>query len=220
MTANPNLGTIDWSLYLVTDSRQSRGRSNLEIVKASVEGGATIVQFREKEMTSHQFYREGLEIRDFLKRAGIPLLINDRVDMVLALDADGVHLGKDDLPVPVARKLLGNGKIIGMSVEHPDEVEAAEQSGADYLGVSPIYTTPTKPELETGLGLDGLREIRRRTTLPLIAIGGMNQQTAADAIAAGADGVAVVSAIVAADHPTHATQDILEQVRIGRTKRR
>jgi thiamine-phosphate pyrophosphorylase len=176
------------------------------------------VQLREKEMTSRSFYEEGLQIRDFLKHAGVLFLINDRVDMALALEADGVHLGKNDIPVPIARKLLGKDKVIGMSVEHPNEVEAAERDGADYLGASPIYTTPTKPELETGLGLKGLREIRLRTGLPVIAIGGMNQRTTADVIAAGADGVAVVSAIVAADDPETATREILEQVKIGRTR--
>ena len=215
----PKFTHVDWSLYLVTDSCQSQGRSNLEIIQASVRGGATVVQLREKEMTSRTFYEKGLQIREFLKQAGVLFLINDRVDMVLALDADGVHLGKNDMPVPIARKLLGNDKIIGMSVEHPDEVEAAERDGADYLGASPIYTTPTKPELETGLGLEGLRKIRQRTQLPVIAIGSMNQRTVADVIAAGADGVAVVSAIVAADDPEIAAREILEQVKIGRTKR-
>ena len=212
------LSFIDWSLYLVTDSRQSRGRSNLEIIQAAVRGGATVVQLREKEMTSQTFYEEGLQIGKFLKQTGVMFLINDRVDMVLALDADGVHLGKNDMPVSVARKLLGYDKIIGRSVEHPDEVEAAERDGADYLGASPIYTTPTKPELETGLGLEGLRKIRQKTPLPVIAIGSMNQRTVADVIAAGADGVAIVSAIVAADDPETAAREILEQVIIGRTR--
>jgi len=214
----PKTPPIDWSLYLVTDSRQSRARCNLEIIRAAVRGGVTVVQLREKEMNSQTFYEEGLQIRKFLKQAGVIFLINDRVDMALALDADGVHLGKNDMPVPIARKLLGNDKIIGRSVEHPDEVEAAERDGADYLGASPIYTTPTKPELETGLGLEGLRKIRQKTQLPVIAIGGMNQRTVADVIATGADGVAVVSAIVAADDPETATREIMEQVKIGRTK--
>jgi thiamine-phosphate pyrophosphorylase len=214
----PKISPIDWSLYLVTDSRQSRGRSNLEIIQAAVRGGATVVQLREKEMSSRAFYEEGLKIKKFLKHAGVAFLINDRVDMALALDADGVHLGKNDIPLPVARELLGSHKIIGMSVEHPNEVVTAERDGADYLGASPIYTTPTKPELETGLGLPGLREIRQRTKLPLIAIGGMNRQTTAEVIAAGANGVAVVSAIVAANDPETATRAILEQVRKGRTR--
>ena len=210
---------IDWSLYLVTDSRQSRGRSNLDIITAAVQGGATVVQLREKDWTSRRFYEEGLRIRDFLRDNGILFLINDRVDMAMALDADGVHLGKDDMPIYVAHKLLGDEKIIGMSVEHPDEVEAAQRAGADYLGASPIYTTPTKPELETGLGLDGLCDIRKRTTLPVIAIGSMNRKTTADVIAAGADGVAVVSAIVAADDPEQASREILVEVRTGRARR-
>ncbi len=210
---------IDWSLYLVTDRDLSRGRSTLDIVKAAVRGGVTVVQLREKSADTRQFYEEGLAIRNFLREEGVLFLINDRVDMVQALDADGVHLGKNDMPVRVAREILGNQRIIGMSVEHRDEVEAAVHYNADYLGVSPIYTTPTKPELDTGLGLEGLREIRKRTDLPLIGIGSMNRNTATDVIANGADGVAVVSAIVAADDPEQAAREILEQVQIGRVKR-
>jgi thiamine-phosphate pyrophosphorylase len=213
------LHSIDWSLYLVTDSRQSRGRSNLEIVQAAVRGGATVVQLREKDMATRLLLEEGRKIKEFLDNHHVLFLINDRVDVALALDADGVHLGKDDMPVPVARKLLGDDRIIGMSVEHPDEVESAVRSGADYLAASPIYTTATKPELETGLGLTGLAEIRKRTTLPVIAIGGMNWQTAADVIAAGADGVAVVSAIVAAENPKEAARLILSEVQRGRARR-
>jgi len=178
-----------------------------------------VVQLREKEMTTRQLLVEGRQIRDFLRSAGVVFLVNDRVDVALALDADGVHLGKDDIPVTTARRLLGKAKIIGMSVEHPDELEATVASGADYLAASPIYTTPTKPELETGLGLEGLREIRKRTSLPIVAIGGMNRQTAGDVIAAGADGVAVVSAIVAADDPETAAREILIEVQRGRERR-
>ena len=219
MTPRTTTSNIDWSLYLVTDRDLSRGRSTLDIVKAAVRGGVTVVQLREKTADSRQFYEEVFAIRDFLRDAGVLFLINDRVDMVQALDADGVHLGKSDLPFRVAREILGDQKIIGMSVEHPDEVETAVRDGADYLGVSPIYTTPTKPELDKGLGLEGLREIRKRTDLPLIGIGSMNRNTAADVIANGADGVAVVSAIVAADDPEQAAREILEQVKIGRGKR-
>jgi len=212
--------SIDWSLYLVTDSRQSRGRSNLEIVQAAVRGGVTVVQLREKEMTTRQLLAEGRRIRELLRSVGVAFLVNDRVDIALALDADGVHLGKNDMPVETARRLLGDHKIIGMSVEHPDEAEAAVDSGADYLAASPIYITPTKPELETGLGLQGLREIRRRTSLPVIAIGGMNRHTAADVILAGADGVAVVSSIVAADDPETAARDILHEVQAAKARHR
>ena len=213
------LRLIDWSLYLVTDSRQSKGRSNLEIIRSAVRGGVTIVQLREKDMTTRELLEEGGRIKELLDNHHVLFLINDRVDVALALDADGVHLGKNDMPVTTARDLLGDDKIIGMSVEHPDEVESVVASGADYVAASPIYTTPTKPELETGLGLTGLREIRGRTALPLIAIGGMNLQTAADVITAGADGVAVVSAIVAADDAEDATRKILTQVQNGKARR-
>jgi thiamine-phosphate pyrophosphorylase len=195
------LQNIDYSLYLVTDRRLSRGRSTFEIVKAAVDGGTTVVQLREKDCSTREFIEQALAIKDFLKDRGVPLIINDRLDVALAVKADGVHLGQIDMPLAMAKGILGDSMIIGISAESLAGAMAAEKDGADYLGVSPIYATPTKTDTAPPLGLAGLREIRKAVRLPLVGIGGLNLKNSADVIRSGADGVAVVSAIVAADDP-------------------
>jgi thiamine-phosphate pyrophosphorylase len=195
------LQNIDYSLYLVTDRRLSRGRSTFEIVKAAVNGGTTVVQLREKDCSTREFIEQALAIKDFLKDRGVPLIINDRLDVALAVKADGVHLGQIDMPLAMAKGILGDSMIIGISAESLADAMAAEKDGADYLGVSPIYATPTKTDTAPPLGLAGLREIRKAVRLPLVGIGGLNLKNSADVIRSGADGVAVVSAIVAADDP-------------------
>jgi thiamine-phosphate pyrophosphorylase len=202
------LQDIDYSLYLVTDRGLSRGRSNIEIVTAAVRGGATVVQLREKDCTTREFIEQALALKKFLKGHGVPLIINDRVDVAQAVKADGVHLGQTDMPLGLAKKILGESMIIGISAESLQDAIEAEKDGADYLGVSPIYATPTKTDTAPALGLEGLREIRKAVRLPLVAIGGLNTKTAADVIRSGADGVAVVSAIVAADDPESAAGDL------------
>jgi thiamine-phosphate pyrophosphorylase len=199
---------IDYSLYLVTDRGLSRGRSNIEIVTAAVRGGATIVQLREKDCSTREFIEQGLAIKEFLKNHGVPLIINDRVDVAQAVNADGVHLGQTDMPLALAKKILGDAMVIGISAESLQDAIDAEKGGADYLGVSPIYATPTKTDTAPALGLEGLREIRDAVRLPLVGIGGLNTENAADVIRNGADGVAVVSAIVAADDPETAAGDL------------
>ena len=202
------LKNIDYSLYLVTDRGLARGRSNFEIVTAAVRGGATVVQLREKDCSTRQFIKQGLELKKFLKDHGVPLIINDRVDVAQAVKADGVHLGQSDMPLGLAKKILGDSMIIGISAESVQGAIEAEKGGADYLGVSPIYATPTKTDTAPALGLEGLRAIRRAVRLPLVGIGGLNTENAADVIRNGADGVAVVSAIVAADDPATAASDL------------
>jgi thiamine-phosphate pyrophosphorylase len=202
------LKNIDYSLYLVTDRGLARGRSNFEIVIAAVRGGASVVQLREKDCSTREFIEQGLELKKFLKGHGVPLIINDRVDVAQAVQADGVHLGQNDMPLGLAKKILGASMIIGISAESlPDAIEA-EKGGADYLGVSPIYVTSTKTDTAPALGLEGLREIRKAVRLPLVGIGGLNTGNAAEVIRNGADGVAVVSAIVAADDPETAAGDL------------
>lgn len=207
-----NRKPIDYSLYLVTDRSLSRGRSTPEIVRAAVQGGATCVQLREKTCSTREFIAEALAVRGFLKSRGIPLIINDRVDIALAVGADGVHLGQGDMPLAMARSILGESKIIGISAESLRDAIAAESAGADYLGVSPIFATPTKTDTTAPLGLEGLRAIRREVKLPLVAIGGLNASNAAAVIAGGADGVAVVSAIVAAEDPERAARELARHI--------
>ena len=203
---------VDYSLYLVTDRALSLGRSNLEVIQAAVRGGVTVVQLREKEATTKEFYQEGVKIKGYLKAGNIPLIINDRIDITLALDADGVHLGQEDMPIDVARKILGPEKIIGASVFTPEEAKIAEALGADYLGLSPIFITQTKPELIQHLGTEGIPLLKEAVQIPVVGIGSINLGNAYEAVKAGLDGVAVVSAICSQEDPRAAAEAIRKEV--------
>ena len=185
-------------LYLVTDRDLSLGRSLEEIVREAVAGGVTMVQLREKDAATGEFVELGRRLMSLLKPLGVPLIINDRVDVALAVDADGVHIGQSDMSYTDARRLLGPDKIIGLSVENFEDLEAANKLDVDYIGISPVYGTPTKTDTAEPFGLEGLKEAVRLSLHPTVAIGGMNVATAGEVIAAGADGVAVVSAICSA----------------------
>lgn len=202
-----------WAVYLVTDRFFSRGRSTPFIVKAALEGGVSVVQLREKQLSTREFYFAGLELRDLLKSAGVPLIINDRIDIAQAVDADGVHLGTSDMPVIVARRILGEGKIIGVSVNCLEELEDPSLAMADYLAISPVFATQTKTDTAPAWGLEGLEKARLKTSKPLVAIGGISHRNAASVIEAGADCIAVVTAIVAADDPASATKTLTAMVR-------
>ena len=209
---------MDYSIYLVTDRNMARGRTTIEIVEASIRGGASCIQLREKTCSTLEFIEEALAIRRLLATHGIPLIINDRVDVALAVKADGVHLGQKDMPCRMARQLLPENMIIGISAESLDDAIAAEKDGADYIGVSPIFSTPTKADTAPPLGLEGLRAIRAKVGVPLVGIGGLNADNAKAVIHNGADGVAVVSAIVAADDPMAATRYLRNVVRQAKSK--
>jgi len=206
------LQNIDFSLYLVTDRGLAKGRSTLDIVRAAVSGGVTCVQLREKDCSTREFIEQAIAIKDFLKERRVPLIINDRVDVALAVGADGVHLGQTDMPLKTAQKILGDSMIIGISAESLEDAVEAEKGGADYLGVSPIYATPTKTDTAPPLGLEGLRSIRQAVNLPLVGIGGLNRDNAADVIRSGGDGVAVVSAIVSAGDPAGAARNLKQVI--------
>ncbi len=199
---------LDYSLYLVTDRGLSQGRSTLEIVQAAVAGGVSCVQLREKHCSTREFLNEAHSLQEFLHSKRIPLIINDRVDVALAIGADGIHLGQNDMPIGDARKLLGKEIIIGISAESVDDAVSAEAEGADYVGISPVFSTTTKKDIAPPLGLEGIREIRRKVQLPLVAIGGIHRDNAAKVLQAGADGIAVVSAIVSARCPTTSAKDL------------
>ena len=209
---------VDYSVYLVTDRELARGRTTLEIAGAAIRGGVSCIQLREKMCSTREFIDESLAIRSLLARHGIPLIINDRVDVALAVKADGIHLGQKDMPCRMARQIIPESMIVGISVESLDDAIAAQKDGADYLGVSPIYPTPTKTDTAQPLGLEGLRSIRSEVDLPLVGIGGLNADNVEAVIHNGADGVAVVSAIVAADDPEAATRDLIEIVRLAKIK--
>lgn len=209
---------IDYSLYLVTDRALSKGRSLLEIIKSAVEGGVTIVQLREKDCSTREFLKIAQEVKDLCSPLGVPLIINDRVDIALAVGAEGLHIGQSDMPYEIARKLMGPSAIIGLSVENVQDALNAEKIDVDYLGLSPIYSTPTKIDIHHELGLEGIREIRKISRHPLIAIGGVNIHNTAEIIAAGSDGIAVVSAICSAEDPRSASQKLLAQVKLGKNE--
>jgi thiamine-phosphate pyrophosphorylase len=206
-----------WDVYLVTDRVLSMGRSTRSVVEAAVRGGVSAVQLREKECETRQFYEECLMIRDFLKSSRVPLIINDRIDIALAVDADGVHVGQQDMPVRVARKLLGPGKIIGLSVTRPEEINEEAEAYADYLAISPVFFTTTKEDIATPWGLEGIKRARSMTDHPLVAIGSIKHDNARDVILAGAQSVAVVSGIVSAPDPEAATRDLVKEVRAAKT---
>ena len=206
------MGRIDYALYLVTDRGLSRGRATAEIVREAVAGGVTCVQLREKHGSSREFLEEAQAVQAVLRGTGVPLIINDRVDIALAVGAEGVHLGQRDLPIREARRLGLPGWLIGVSAESREDALRAEQEGADYIGVSPVFATPTKTDTAAPLGLAGLREIRAAVKLPLVAIGGIHVQNAREVIRAGADGLAVVSAIVAADSPREAARALRREI--------
>jgi len=209
--------SVDYSVYLVTDFDLARGRTTRDIVAAAIRGGVSCVQLREKKRGTREFIEEALSIRELLARHGIPLIINDRLDVALAVKADGVHLGQKDMPCLMARQLAPKDMIVGISAESLEDAIQAEKDGADYVGVSPVFATPTKTDAAEPLGLDNLRRIRERVRLPLVAIGGVNAGNAATVIHHGADGVAVVSAIVRAPDPAAATRNLLDIVTQAKT---
>lgn len=208
--------TPDYSVCLVTDRAMAGGRSLVSVVRAALDGGVGVVQIREKNLPSRAFYEEAIEIVRLARPMGRVAIVNDRLDIAMACGADGVHLGQADLPCEEARRLGGPGLIVGVSVGTEAEAVAAERAGADYLGISPVFATPTKPDAPEPAGLAGLRRIRRAVRLPLVAIGGIHAGNAADAIRAGADGVAVVSAVMTASDPRAAAAALLMAVAKGR----
>jgi thiamine-phosphate pyrophosphorylase len=200
----------------VTDRGLSGGRSLDELVAAAIEGGTDCVQLREKQLDTRAFVETAIRLKQLMSARRVPLIVNDRVDVALAANADGVHLGQEDMPVAIARRLLGPNVIIGLSVENWADVERAEAEDVDYLGVSPVFETPTKTDTKGAWGLDGLARIKAFSRHPLIAIGGLNQLNIASVIRGGADGVAVVSAICAATSPAAAAATLLACIRAGR----
>ena len=206
------MGRIDYSLYLVTDRALARGRPLADVVRAAVAGGVTCVQLREKEASAREFVAAARELLALLRPLGVPLIVNDRIDVALAAGADGVHVGQQDLSVADARRLGPPGWIVGVSAESAADAAQAERDGADYVGASPVFATPTKTDHAPPLGLDGLRALRAATKLPLVAIGGLHVGNARETIRAGADGLAVVSAIVAADDPRAAAAELRREI--------
>ncbi len=188
-------------LYLVTDRSSAGTRTLTDVVAACVQGGVCCVQLREKQLDTREFLAQAMALQQLLAPHAIPLVINDRIDIALACGAQGVHLGQSDMPAAHARSLLPPHMFIGWSVETMQDVAQSAALPVDYLGVSPIYATPTKTDTHAPWGLDGLRRVRAASRLPLVAIGGIHLGNAREVVAAGADGLAVVSALCAAPDP-------------------
>ena len=191
--------TIDYSIYLVTDHNCLHGRDFLSCIEDALCGGVTLVQLREKDVDGGIFLQRALAVKSLCDKYGVPLLINDRIDIALACKAAGVHLGQDDIPAAVARSLLGTDAIIGVSAHNREEAIAAEKSGADYLGVGAIFPTNSKEDASE-VGLNMLKEISKISKLPIVGIGGINAQNYAQIRAAGAQGAAIISGILGAEN--------------------
>ena len=207
-------GSDTLRLHLVTDSALCGARGILAVVEAAVRGGVTCVQLREKSLDTRAFVERARALKAWLLPLGVPLLINDRVDVALACGADGVHVGQNDMTPEDVRRLMP-GALIGLSVESLAQLAAAERAPVDYYGISPVFATRSKHDAAPALGLDGLRAIRAGTRRPLVAIGGINAGNAADVMAAGADGLAVVSALCSSADPAAAARELRARMSPG-----
>ncbi len=214
------MNPADWRTYLVTQASLSGGRSTEEVVRAAIDGGVDVVQLREKDTSARERYELGCGLRGLTERAGVDLIVNDRIDIAEAVGAEGVHLGQSDLPVSVARDLLGSEATIGCSTSTVAEAERAEAEGADYLGVGAVYVTESKavPEENSGIGPERVREIAEVVSIPIVGIGGITAENAPEVVEAGASSVAVISEIAAAEDPAGATEALSEAVRDGESR--
>lgn len=189
------MNKIDYSLYLVTDRNILKNRDLKDEVENAIKGGVTLVQLREKECGGKDFLKYAVEVKEITDKYDIPLIINDRVDIALAIDAAGVHVGQNDIPAKVVRELIGKNKILGISASNLEEAKKAVEDGADYLGVGAIYSTSTKKDAKN-VKLNMLKEIRDNIKIPIVAIGGIDKNNAKEVIECNIDGIAVVSAIL------------------------
>ena len=196
-----------WRLYVIVDKSAAKDRDLAWIAERAIQGGADAIQVRDKTASAVQLINEAERVLRITKAAKVPLIINDRVDVAVALEADGVHIGQDDLPVSVARQILGPGRVVGKSTHSLKQALEADQEGADYLAVGPIYQTPTKPDYPS-VGLSLIRQIKAQVRKPIVAIGGIDQATLPDVLTAGAERVAVIRAVCSADDPKAAAQDL------------
>jgi len=191
----------DYTLYLVTDAPQRYPHGLLAGVEAAVAGGASIVQYRATTGTRRHLYETACALRDLLRPHGVPLIINDHVDLALAIDADGVHVGQTDLPVDVVRRLLGPGKLLGLSITAPEQLASVPLGLVDYLGIGPVFPTLSKDDAAPALGVEALARLTARSSWPVVAIGGIGRDNAAAVFAASVAGIAVVSALSLAADP-------------------
>ena len=200
---------IDFNFYLITDRLQTRDRDLLQVVEQALKGGVRAVQVREKDLSSRELYELAYELRKLTARYDARLLINDRADIALAVDADGVHLGEKSLPIHRARKVLGERMLIGVSCHNQISAITAQEKGADFITYGPVYYTPSKAVYGKPVGLERLQEVVELIQIPIFALGGINAGNAHEVIAGGASGIAAVSAILKADNPREAATELI-----------
>lgn len=206
------MNNIDYSVYLVTDRGLLKGRKLTEVIEEAILGGTTIVQLREKLTSSLEFYEVAKEVKKITDKYNVPLIINDRIDIALAVDASGVHLGQSDIPCSIAKKILPKGKIVGVSAHNLKEAEQALKDGADYLGCGAVFNTSTKKDVTT-LSYEGLKEITSNIDIPVVAIGGINEDNISTLKGSGINGVAVVSSIIGKENVKSAAENLKELVK-------
>ena len=215
-TRNSELGTrnpFSWGLYVVTDRSQTKGRPLEAVIDAALQGGAKAIQLREKNLSGRALYELAQRLLPVVHGRGAALLVNDRIDLALTLPLDGVHLAQSSLPSAEARSLLGTGRLIGVSCHTLEEAIEAQEGDADFIALGPLFFTRSKAAYGPPIGLERLREVRRQLRLPILGIGGITASNAADVISAGADGVAAISAVMAADDPADAVRNLLHATR-------
>ena len=210
MTEQGRSPRVGFNLYLITDRKGCCGRGLVPVVEEALKGGVKAVQLREKDLPGGELYQVALELRSLTARYGAMLFINDRVDIALAVDADGVHLGEKSIPIPQARKLLGGRKLIGASCHGLVSAALAQDMGADFITYGPVYYTPSKAAYGPPAGLDSLGEVAILLRIPIFAIGGINSGNVRAVISAGCRGIALISAIIAADDPRLEAERLLD----------
>lgn len=198
---------VDYTLYLVTDRSFIKDKSLDKAVEEAILGGTTLVQLREKDVDSLDFYNEALKVKEVCKKYGVPLIINDRVDIALAVEADGVHVGQSDLPCSIVRNIIGADKIIGVSTSSVEEALKAQEDGADYVGVGAVFPTTTKDDADS-VTIEELSNIKKSLNIPVVAIGGISENNITKLKPANIDGVAVISAILGKENITEAAEKL------------
>ncbi|MCQ2737351.1 MAG: thiamine phosphate synthase [archaeon] len=203
---------VNYKLYLVTDRTNKTDEEFLNIIEEAIKGGVTVVQIREKDADTLEFYNISNKVKEICSKYNVPLIINDRIDIALAIDANGVHIGQSDMPIKIARKLIGNDKILGISAHNLEEATDAEENGADYLGVGAIFSTSTKKDAND-VSIDTLKEITSNVDIPTVAIGGINLDNVEKLKDTNISGISVVSAIMNAENPKIASENLLRKIK-------
>ncbi|MGB3861914.1 MAG: thiamine phosphate synthase [Candidatus Aminicenantaceae bacterium] len=202
-------------LHIITDIELQDRFSHVELARMAVAGGADTVQFRQKEGSTREMIEMAIDLKHLCASAGVTFIVNDRLDVAIASDSDGVHLGQDDFPIPLAREILGENKIIGGSAVTLDEARKCLEEGADYVGFGPVYPTTSKADVGPVTGIDLMKEVIDKVSLPLVAIGGVNADNTPEVIRTGAHGIAVISAVCCQQDPEQATRELFRALKAG-----